>query len=258
MTHFLKATDPRDRVYALIALARDEDRVLVPDYSISTAQMLRELVRHHILTDNNLAILSGNRFPPPKTTDDDSSSWVPDPERFINSPRMDWHPDSTTFNASKPRAPVVTFSADLRLLTAKGVVIDRVITAIGPFDFKKFPGLSSENLHTSEWRNSLQELEQYGSSLSTSERDAFWRTLVLDSGILGHGRRVSPAPKQIGEWFEVVLGGLDESDALRFETTKLFYAQTGFTDRCFYATATGGRGIGPYGMLPGDIVTVGF
>ncbi|KAI9772213.1 MAG: hypothetical protein M1840_000962 [Geoglossum simile] len=257
MTHFLKATDPRDRIYALIALARDEDRVLVPDYSVSTAQMLRELARHLILTDNNLTVLSGNRFTPSNTTDDESSSWAPDPEKFISSPKADWDPIATAFNASESRVPAVAFSADLRLLTAKGIIVDRITTVIGPFEFKKFPGLLSEDLHTSELGNSLRELEQYGSSLSsTNERDAFWRTLVLDSGTLGHGRRVSPAPQQIGEWFDVVLDGSGESDAVRFEATKLFYAQAGFTDRCFYATAAGGKGVGPHGTLSGDLVTV--
>jgi hypothetical protein len=185
MTHFLKATDPRDRVYALIALARDEDHVLVPDYSVSTAQMLRELVRHLVLTDNNLMVLSGNRSPPPKTIGG-SSSWAPDPEKFINSPKMDWEPEATTFNASNSRPPAVKFSDDLRFLTAKGIIVDKIDTVIGPFDFKNFPGLFSEDLYASEWASFFQELEQYGSSLSASERDIFWRTLVLDSGKLGH------------------------------------------------------------------------
>lgn len=43
-TQFLNATDPRDRVYALLALARDEDSVLVPDYSVSNSYMLRVLL----------------------------------------------------------------------------------------------------------------------------------------------------------------------------------------------------------------------
>jgi hypothetical protein len=255
MTHFLKATDPRDRVYALIALARDEDRVLVPDYSVSTAQMLRELARHLVFTDDNLIVLSGNRLPPPKTIDG-SSSWAPNPEKFIGSPKMDWEPETTTFNASNSRAPVVTFSDDLRFLTTKGIIVDRIGTVIGPFGFKNFPGLFSEDLCASEWASSLQELEQYGLSLSASERDIFWRTLVLDSGKLGHGRRISPAPKEIGEWFEVMLNGSGESGAVRSEVTKLFYAQAGFVDRCFYATDSGGKGVGPFGTLPGDLVTI--
>jgi hypothetical protein len=255
MTRFCQATDPRDRVYALIALARDEDRVLVPDYSVPTAQMLRELVRHLIHTDNNLMVLSGNRFPP-LTIIDTSPSWVPHPEKFINTPKTDWQPEATTFNASSSRPPEVTFSGDLRFLTAKGIIVDRIDTVIGPFEFQKFPGLFNEELRTSAWANSLKELEQYGSSLSPSERETFWRTLVLDSQELGHGRRISPAPKEIGEWFEIMLNGFGESDAVRSEATKQFYAQAGFVDRCFYVTTSGGKGVGPYGTLPRDLVTI--
>jgi hypothetical protein len=47
--------------------------------------------------------------------------------------------------------------------------------------------------------------------------------------------------KKIGEWLEVMLNGLSESDAVRSEVTKLFYAQAGFVDRYFYATASGGK-----------------
>jgi hypothetical protein len=53
-----------------------------------------------------------------------------------------------------------------------------------------------------------------------------------------------------------MLSGFSESDAVRFEVTKLFYAQVGFVDRCFYATASGGKGVGPYGTLRGDLVTI--
>ncbi|OAP56816.1 hypothetical protein AYL99_08928 [Fonsecaea erecta] len=255
LTHCLKATDPRDKLYALIALARDEDLALVPDYSISATQMFRELVRHSILTDNNLMVLSGNRVSPPDTGEG-SSSWAPNPERFVNSPKLNWDPATTTFNACNSRAPTISFSDDLRHLTAKGIIVDSIDTVIGPFDFKQFPGLFSDDWCASEWASSFRELEQYGSSLSMSERDIFWRTLVLDSGKLGHGGLVSPAPKEIGEWFEVMLNGFAESDAVRAELTKLFYSQAGFVDRCFYATASGGRGIGPYGTLPGDLVAI--
>ena len=253
VTRLFQATDSRDRVYALIALARDEDRVLVPDYSVPTAQMLRELVRHLIHTDNNLMVLSGNRFPPLTTFD---PSWVPHPEKFINTPKSDWQPEVTTLNASKSRSPEVTFSGDLRFLRAKGMIVDKIDTVIGPFEFQKFPGLFNEDLRTSAWTNSLEKLEQYGSSLSSNEREPFWRTLVLDSQELGHGRRISPAPKEIGEWFEIMLNGFDVSDAVRSEATKQFYAQAGFENRCFYVTTSGRKGVGPYGTLPRDLVTI--
>jgi len=256
-TNFLKATDPRDRVYALIALARDKDQDLVPNYSISTTQMLRELVRHVILTDKNLMVLSGNRLPSPKVIDE-PSSWTPDPERVIPSSRSDWAPETTLFKASGLRVPAITFSKDLKFLTVKGIIVDKIDTVIGPCRWKKFPGLLSEDLPYSEPTNSCLELEQYGSSLSASERDKLWHTLVLDSMELGHGRRISPAPAIIGHWFEVLLksSSVVANADKTFDATKQFYNQIGFIDRCFYATTSKRMGVGPYGTLQGDLVVI--
>ncbi len=50
------------------------------------------------------------------------------------------------FNASNLRAPAIIFSDDLRLLTVKGIIAHRIDTVIGPFGFKKFPGLFSSDL----------------------------------------------------------------------------------------------------------------
>ncbi|KAF2794222.1 hypothetical protein K505DRAFT_384351 [Melanomma pulvis-pyrius CBS 109.77] len=131
MTHFLRATDPQDKIYALISLASNEDHVLLPDYSMSKMQILRRLVRHLIDVDKNLTILSGNRRLPLDYTGE-WSSWVPDPERFILTTRGDWQPETTTFKACTSTAPDVTFSDDLSLLTIKGIVIGKVDTVIGP------------------------------------------------------------------------------------------------------------------------------
>ncbi|CZR67422.1 uncharacterized protein PAC_17321 [Phialocephala subalpina] len=254
-TYFLKATDPRDRVYALLALARDEDRVLVPDYSISNAQMLRVLVQHLILTDNNLMALSGNRLPCQKSTGG-CSSWTLDPRRFIKSPRIDWEPETTSFVVSKSKPLVATFSNDLRFLTIKGRIVGKIDTVIGPFDFDKFPGLPSELASPTEFTKRLEELEQYGLSLAPSKREMFWRTLVLDSGKNGQVSQVSPAPAAIGEWFDAIVNRSGEHSAVVGECMKLFYAQAAFTSRCFYTTKSGGNGLGPYQTMPGDLVTI--
>lgn len=254
MTYFLNATDPRDRVYALLALARDEDRVLEPNYSISNAQMLRILVRNLICTDKNSMALSGNQLPSQKATGD-YSSWTLDPQRFINSPRIDWEPESTSFAVSKSKPLIVKFSDDLRFMTIKGRIIDKIDTVIGPFDFDKFPGLSSELASPTEFTKNLVDLERYGSSLSPIKREIFWRTLVMDARKYGQVSQVSPASAEIGKWFDVMVNKSEHPDDVA-KSTRLFYAQGGFTSRCFYTTASGGNGLGPYQTMPGDKVTM--
>jgi len=251
LTHFLKATDPRDRVYALIALARKEDHVLLPDYSISMTQMLRGMVRHLIEVDKNLAVLSGNR----RLRNDpaeDWTSWVPDPEQYINAKRDDWRPEATPFKACTSITPAITFSDDLRLLTVRGMIIGRISTVIGPVDVDTFPGLASKDLAQSAMMQCLGQLEQFASSLSKSRRETFWRTLVMDSEEREHGQRKYPAPKKIGVWFDTML----DSPSGVAEASMRFYSQVGITQRCFYTTSSGEMGLGPFDTRPGDLVTM--
>ena len=183
----MKSTDPLDKVYALIALTRDEDQVLLPDYRISKTQMLRKLVRHLVDVDKNLEILSGNRRLPLDCSGE-WSSWVPDPETAFASTRSDWRPETTPFKAYTSKTPVVTFSDDLSLLTVKGIIIGKISTVIGPIDWEMFPGLNKE-LSQSPFTKPLIQLEDFGASLSESRQEIFWRTLVLDSEELERGRR---------------------------------------------------------------------
>jgi hypothetical protein len=256
MTHFLRATDPLDKVYALRALARDEDHVIYPDYSMSKMQVLRNLVRHLIDVDKNLAILSGNRRLPLNHSGE-WSSWVLDPETFIHTTRSDWQPDTTRFEAWTSAAPDVTFSDDLSLLTVKGIVVGTIDIVIGTADWETFPGLTSKELPQSAVMKCLLQLEQFGSSLSESKREAFWRTLVLDSEELKHGRRVYPAPRKIGDWFETMVSNYSASgEAEVSHARRKFYEQVGITQRCFYTTSDGRMGVGPFDTRHGDLVTM--
>jgi hypothetical protein len=255
-THFLKATDPRDKIYALVALTRKKDHVLVPDYSLSTIALLRKLVHHLITVDENLEILSGNRRVPLASTGE-WTSWVPDPERYIHTTRGDWEPETTSFKTCTSIAPSVSFSDDLRLLNVKGRVISRISTVIGAVDWTTFPGLTSRDLPQSSVMQCLQELEEFGASLSGPRREMFWRTLVLDSGELEPGRREYPAPREIGRWFEAMVS--DSTTAATTETIdccRKFYQQVGIIQRCFYTTDLGEMGVGPFDTLPGDLVVM--
>ena len=103
----------------------------------------------------------------------------------------------------------------------------------------------------------LQQLEQFGSSLPKGRREVFWRTLVLDSEDAGDGRRVYPAPRKIGDWFEDMIGDYGTSRKAEVAHACMkFYQQVGIVQRCFYTTSTGQMGVGPFDTLPGDLVTM--
>lgn len=176
------------------------------------------------------------------------------PQRFIKSPQIDWEPKSTSFTVSTSKPPTVTFSNDLRFLSIKGRIIDKIGKVIGPFH--NFSGLLGENEFPTEFTKPLEELEQYGSSLAPCRREILWRTLVLDSGKSGQDSQVSPAPIEIGQWLDAIVDNPGKDPDVVAECVKRFYAQTAFTNRCFYATSSGRYGLGHYGTMLGDLVTV--
>ncbi|CAE7001178.1 HET domain containing protein [Pyrenophora teres f. teres] len=71
------ASDPRDKVYALLSMARTEEgrAPLVPDYSLSEVEVFRQVTLESIYATKDLSLFStelGRKFR------DDLPSWVPD------------------------------------------------------------------------------------------------------------------------------------------------------------------------------------
>jgi hypothetical protein len=81
-----KSTDPRDKIYALLALARNE---IVPDYTLSEQEVFRMATLQVIYASKSLSVLStelGRKFR------NDLSTWVPDwgaPGTYADSARAD-------------------------------------------------------------------------------------------------------------------------------------------------------------------------
>lgn len=89
-TRLMRATDPRDMVYALLGLCTDvrDDGVLCPDYSQSTTALdvYRNLISHSIMEHSNLDLICMRRRY--DRLDGSWPSWIPD-----------WSPPSPTSDA---------------------------------------------------------------------------------------------------------------------------------------------------------------
>ncbi|KAK0614716.1 heterokaryon incompatibility protein-domain-containing protein [Immersiella caudata] len=145
-----EATDPRDKVFAVLGLVGDEniETQLQPDYTKSMNQVYREAAASIILGEKSLDILlaasaSGAR--------DGLPSWVPDwrreandhrPALFINGSRMRtllYYSGSTSvvefhghgYSASGKAEPEAHFDETLSVLHARGLVFDTV-AEVGP------------------------------------------------------------------------------------------------------------------------------
>ena len=111
-----EATNPRDKLYALLGLGDLVNVSIIPDYSKSVSEVFSDFVRTFVRDTRRLSILAGAGigYPQPQPGID-VSSWVPD-LRFFSM--VD---DCSTFDAASGTNAMVTFLSDSRFLSAKGV-----------------------------------------------------------------------------------------------------------------------------------------
>jgi len=148
----LDATDPRDKVFALVGLsevfqARAVDSRIVPDYTKSVARVFADFTRWWIIQNKSLRILSGVHISVGRTwqrlsldtpVDDSRPSWS-----FWHDGRSTWSKatlglwQTCRYRASSDLAPDISLiesEADPLRLRLRGCCIDR-IHAIQPFPY---------------------------------------------------------------------------------------------------------------------------
>jgi hypothetical protein len=147
-----RATDPRDRIYALLELTKDRELVPKLDYNAEVSEVYSKLVKSFVETNKSLDIICFTHLfnhlsdgePALQTT---LPSWVPDwriPTEAFVVPVMasqsarphigNFRPleniplgDYPAFYASAGTSlPDVRFSDDLQLLSCKGILVDYV------------------------------------------------------------------------------------------------------------------------------------
>ncbi|KAK4539398.1 hypothetical protein LTR36_010961 [Oleoguttula mirabilis] len=75
MAKIFHCSDKRDRIYALLGLAKEGPMRIVPDYSKPVSQVYEEAALYLIKEEQNLDVLLDERL---VRTDDECASWVPD------------------------------------------------------------------------------------------------------------------------------------------------------------------------------------
>lgn len=233
----LDATDPRDKIFALVGLAPEKDRsALSPDYSKSTALVYAETTKHVITSTGNLDILSFNTNS--QNTESPLPSWVSDWR--LRASRAYPLYASDIYRASGD-LPACVFpssigpSSDPSSITLGGILIDQVSDVSEVIILAASPSGA-----LSELRQLIRKLEdmllqiicrrkiqfqfpfnnagdlaawQQTFALDPDPRnsDQFWRTLLANRTM----RYEAPAPTVYAQMFEMLFYQCDNTPARR-------------------------------------------
>ncbi|RSL86675.1 hypothetical protein CDV31_016363 [Fusarium ambrosium] len=131
-TQSYKATDIRDKFYALLNLTPSEHRIVEPDYRLSEAELYRDLITRGITHYNSLyCITMGGvgTFQDPACSD--LPSWIPDFRKIGNSEFPYSYPifmkgigNQNKLDASCSKGPLYSVSG--KHLTAMGFSVDKI------------------------------------------------------------------------------------------------------------------------------------
>ncbi|KAK3313175.1 heterokaryon incompatibility protein-domain-containing protein [Apodospora peruviana] len=223
ITRSFKATDPRDKIYALLGLARQKD-IVVPDYSKLVDQVFTEFIFRLIQSEQSLNCLMFNRAL--TNTDQKWPSWIPNPTEDDNDNdglkptipwvlyRMGWY--KADGGVGRPLDVELLQTASLGtaprkiLLGVNGIILPllgRIDRVIGPFlSSNLLSGDEGGQIRDPEAFEKLRtELQAFAQSLPNAKLlETFWRTLVMDGDrISDPANPLTPAPERFREQFMV-------------------------------------------------------
>jgi hypothetical protein len=192
LTRTLESTDPRDKIYGVLAFVREEDW-LVPDYQISANELLRR-VNVFLMAHINKATVGMLSLFDARSVQNHCklTPWGPnwfdvelDREAFLSF--------GTEIEYGTSCQPSGRVSADGRLLTLRGVVFDEVTNYSNTYERFSVSRIDNDYYPKENAVRAIKYLEscrkvvdEASSSLrpEQSTLDAYWRTLVCN---LGHG-----------------------------------------------------------------------
>lgn len=262
------ATDPRDKVYALLGIAQECDREAIkPDYGISTTELYRSIALYFIERDKTLDVLSQAGY---GRLIADLPSWVPDWSLNISSDNQDLvdvsYPGYWLDVENHPA--LLGTSNDPNHLVLGGKIVD-TIPEVGPILNTE---RQTEDTQTAreivasvvrKWEALVLSMQRYATGEAVVE--AYWRTLVA-----GADEDNGEAPSEYGYYFalwyeQFGLTALDLSELRNKkvsiseeEAARLYGSCVRETcgGRRLFITDKGYMGVGMKGAMKGDHIAV--
>ncbi|MCJ1252949.1 hypothetical protein MMC24_000755 [Lignoscripta atroalba] len=271
-TFSFQATDPRDKVYSLLGLVHEVERLaLTPDYSKSVQHVYIGIAQHLLRDDINMLCFNTN------SPYHDLPSWVPD--WSWSSRRWPiWMPGTYNATGKFPSHSAGRFGHNPSTFTLRGIAVDDISMLDETSRIEMSQPATSDSTEEEVLDNIESTLrkaikEQPSSNLRSLDpeiSDALWRTLVTDRSLIGNSHTPgpkSPAPENYGQMFEVFRGHSPvptdfQPNMLpahrKQEYTKLFVKSMQLGNQRFFVTSGGRIGLGPYDIQKDDLVVVLF
>jgi Heterokaryon incompatibility protein (HET) len=250
--HHFNATDPRDKIFALLGLATDaEDAVLNPDYNASVEEVYTNTALYLLQRDASILILHSSGIGRPRKYKD-LPSWVPrwdysimeDPIIFGSRQSMKYNAASNTISSVRP--------AGGRIIMIDGIVVDAIenfgresgnLSSL--HDIKRGYKIDGALFYIA-W---LEEAETLTKSLRSDKGtalhlypggkqtwpEAYWRTVIAN------GALDKPAPAKYGEYFEISKQMMRSIGTVGLEDPEIFQKSLLFIQA--FAMATKNRSI---------------
>lgn len=226
----LDATNPRDRVYAVLAFVRDED-LMVPDYEISPEELLRKVNLSFVTPGSDLRFLSffdAKSFKIPGKLTPWAPNWMNaghDRHAFLSwgnqlhETKANRETYRIEYAATGAHNPQMTLSVDGTKLTLRGIFFDEV--AQRSTEFEHFPQQIPHDLLERE-KDKLRRIGKYLASCQKvaasakplshpgqTPTEAFWRTLIC-----GVDLKCRIAPEIFAEYYKTCIQLLFQTDTL--------------------------------------------
>ncbi|KIV99187.1 uncharacterized protein PV09_09140 [Verruconis gallopava] len=182
-----KATDPRDKIFALYGLIDNCGTAkLEADYTMTTTQVFRNAVQHILEEDKStdfFKIISRVAAMPLGDLQSSLPSWVPDLSHIGESYRSQLKPIHNASNGAKKRT---RFSGtEKEILHVHGIILSTVTTVL-VFHKNGRDHRRSECDFLLECKTSLTEKGEYPTGESTDH--VWWRLLICDRYVDGQRR----------------------------------------------------------------------
>lgn len=256
-TAIRETTDPRDRVFALLGLAKDREQLRIrPNYSLSCAQVYMKTAEA-LIEQHGLVILSYCSFKRSnKLRMEGLPSWSPDLSGSVSNP-LRGNATTSIYRASGSSKPTLSFQwhASARLLKVQGIAVDKVLVKSHE---RPSPNASFEFTKAKILRKWLRKLPWYSPDKHVD--DAMWRAPIANR-ISKRGQETSrEAQSQDKAGFEALLSG-DKSLLTCANDTVNDYVYSAWVrtvGRCLFTTSSGHVGLGSSEILPGDYIVILF